>query len=91
MIRVRFTRGFRMYQAGEIAGFDAEMAGLIVKDGFAVLVDGAEDSGPGDTDVADADPEPDVADSDPEPGPNSGPQPAKKKVAAPLPEQGTGG
>lgn len=41
MIGVRFVRTWRMYQPGEIAGFDASVADQLVGGGFAVI-DGAQ-------------------------------------------------
>ncbi len=37
MIRVRFLKGWRMYQPGEIAAFDETMSDQLVAGGFAEL------------------------------------------------------
>ena len=42
MRTVRFTRSFRVWAGGEIAGFTPDMADQLVRDGVAVEVDPAE-------------------------------------------------
>lgn len=42
MIRIRFLKGWRMYQPGEVAAFDETMSDQLVAGGFAELADEAE-------------------------------------------------
>jgi hypothetical protein len=42
MIRVQFVKVWRMYQPGEFAGFDTDLARQIVAGGFACAVDPVE-------------------------------------------------
>jgi len=39
MIRVRFAKGWRMYQPGEVAAFGAAIVDQLVATGFATVID----------------------------------------------------
>ena len=51
---VRFLKGWRMFQPGEIAGFEPDMAQPLIAGGFAALVDPEAEAGEAEAGEAEA-------------------------------------